>query len=130
MSSARRTLKTLAALLPLGALGISSALASTPASARDSTPAVAAQGSALEQPGVAERLAAIRAAVSEITGGPNLPQAGEPGIQRLAWHNWGNFGPWFNGGWKNWGNGWHNGGWNNWGNGWHNGGWKNFWANW
>ena len=51
MSSARRTLKTLAALLPLGALGISSALASTPASARDPAPAVAAQGSALEQPG-------------------------------------------------------------------------------
>ena len=45
--------------------------------------------------------------------------------ERLAWHNWANFGigiPYWNdwrNGWKNWGNNWKNG-WNNWGNGWNN----------
>jgi rSAM-associated Gly-rich repeat protein len=126
MSSARRTLGALAALLPLGALGISTALAATPAPS--------ATDSALERPGVAERLAAIRSAVSEMTADPSMPQPGAPGTETIAWHNWANFGPWGNGGWKNWGNGWHNGGWfnggwNNWNN-WKNGGWKNFWANW
>jgi rSAM-associated Gly-rich repeat protein len=137
MSSARRTLKTLAALLPLGALGISSALASTAASNPDSTPAPTVAAGTHEQPGVAERLAAIRAAVSEITADPTFPQADDPAMQRLAWGNWANFPAWGNGGWKNWGNGWKNGGWNNWANGWnnwknnwHNGGWKNYWVNW
>jgi len=60
---------------------------------------------------VAERLATIRAAVSEVTT-DDVKQNGEssgrdPGI-KLAWGNWG--GGW---GWPNWNN-WHN--WRNWGN--------------
>ena len=107
MSSPRRTLWALAALLPLGALGISTALASAPAPS-------AASG-AVERPGVAERLAAIRSAVSEIAADPAMPQPGDAGTETVAWGNWGNFNPWGNGGWRN---------------GWHNGGWKNYWGNW
>ena len=65
-------------------------------------------------PGVSERLAAIRAAVSELAG-PSI-KSGES-EQQLAWGNW-----WRNGGWRN-------GGWGNWRNGWHNG-WPNWWHNW
>ena len=61
---------------------------------------------------VAERLAAIRGAISEFTA------SGErEGEQQLAWGNWWRNGGWRNGGWGNWRNGWHNGGWHNW---WHN----------
>lgn len=136
MSSARRTLTALAALLPLGALGISSALAKAP-----TEPVASVTGSGAEQPGVAERLAAIRLAVSQVTADQAGLQLGDPAIEKAWWGNgpygggvWGN-----GGGWKNWGNGWHNGGWrnawanggwNNWHNNWHNGGWKNYWRNW
>ena len=65
-------------------------------------------------------------AVSDVAG---LQAAPAEGVQRLAWHNWANFGiglplwnNWRNG-WNNWGNNWRNG-WNNWGNGWHN--WHNY----
>ncbi len=117
-------LKALASLLPLGALGISVALAATPAKA-------AATDSDTEAAGVAARLQVIRAAVSDITAQQTGLQPGDPNIVK-AW--WGNWRPgWGNGGWRNWGNGWRNGGWGNWGNGWHNGGWhnwRNFWNNW
>ena len=76
-------------------------------------------------PRVAERLAAIRDAVSDVTLFENKAAPAPVGTERLAWHNWANFGigiplwnDWHNG-WKNWGNNWDNG-WNNWGNGWNN----------
>ena len=120
MSASRRMLKALAALLPLGALGASTALAS--AAAR---PAVAAHD------GVAQRLRAIRGAVSELTAKDADLAPGDPNIRKAQWVNW--LPGWGNGGWHN--GGWRNGGWNNWHNGWHNGGWgnggwHNGWHNW
>ena len=131
MISTRRTLKALAALLPLGALGISTALAGTPAK-----PIVVPGQEAVPPPGVAERLQAIRAAVSQVTAEQTGLQPGDPNIQKAWWGNWrpgwwANWHPgWGNGGWHNWHNGWGNGGWHNWHNGWGNGGWHNFWRNW
>jgi hypothetical protein len=80
---------------------------------------------------VSERLAAIREAVSAVSG-PETRIEERTGDQRLAWHNgWGNglgfglgFGrPWGN---FNFGQPWNN--WNNWRNGWNN--WHNGWGNW
>jgi rSAM-associated Gly-rich repeat protein len=131
MISTRRTLKALAALLPLGALAISTALAGTPVKPIV-TPSQETPGRETgAQSGVAERLKAIRSAVSQVTAEQTGLQPGDPNIQK-AW--WGNWRPgWGNGGWRNggWGNGgWRNGGWGNWHNGWGNGGWHNFWRNW
>jgi len=118
MSSTRRTLKALATLLPLGWLGISSALAAAP-----EKPIVPGATDAASAPDVAGRLAAIRSTVSQVTAEQTGLQRGDPNIQK-AW--WGNWGP---GVWANWHPGWGNGGWHNWGNGgWHN--WHNFWHNW
>jgi rSAM-associated Gly-rich repeat protein len=134
MSSVRRTLKVLATLLPLGALGVSSALAAAPGK-----PIVPAESDAAARPDVAERLSAIRSAVSQVTIDQTGLPAGDPNILKAWWGNWAprfwaNFHPgWGNGGWHNggWGNGgWGNGGWHNWHNGWRNGGWHNFWRNW
>src|SRR5215470_9011554 len=114
--------KILSVLLPAGALGMSILLGSAGAQAAPET-ALDPQADAAS-PRVGERLAAIRDAVSDVT----LPGAQAPaaaGTERLAWHNWANFGiglplwnNWRNG-WNNWGNNWRNG-WNNWGNGWGN----------
>jgi rSAM-associated Gly-rich repeat protein len=125
MSLTPRALKALMALLPMGAMGISSALAAVPPKPvhQDATQ-------------VAQRLQAIRSAVSQVTADQHGLPPGDPNIQK-AW--WGNFGPglgWRNGGWRNggWGNGgwrnggWRNAGWPNWGNGWPNG-WGNGWRN-
>jgi rSAM-associated Gly-rich repeat protein len=78
---------------------------------------------------VSERLAAIREAVSEVSGGRTRGADGAGG-QRLAWGNWGNGGfgfgfgtPWAN---FNYGVPWNN--WRNWRNGWNN--WRNGWGNW
>ena len=115
--------KILSVLRPAGALGMSILLGSTGAeAAREIALDPPAGGAA---PRIAERLAAIRDAVSEVTvPGPEAAPAVE-GSERLAWHNWANFGiglplwnNWRNG-WNNWGNNWRNG-WNNWGNGWNN----------
>ena len=77
MTTARRTLKALATLLPLGALGISSALAAVPAK-----PVVAVESSESADPGVAQRLSAIRNAVSEVT--EKLLAAVEPKFTALT----------------------------------------------
>jgi rSAM-associated Gly-rich repeat protein len=127
MISTRRMLKTLASLLPLGALGVSVALAATPAK-----PIISSGNEDAATRDVAGRLQAIRTAVSEVTAEQAGLQPGDPNIQK-AW--WGNWRPgWGNGGWRNWHNGWGNGGWGNggWGNGgWRNGGWGNGgWHNW
>ncbi|MEJ0020461.1 MAG: GrrA/OscA1 family cyclophane-containing rSAM-modified RiPP [Acetobacteraceae bacterium] len=116
MSSTRFTLRALAALLPLGAMGVSAALAAAP------EPPAAAEADPAARTGVAERLQAIREAVSEVTAEQANLEPGDPNILK-AW--WGN-GGWRNGGWRN--GGWGNGGWHNWGNGWPN--WHNFWRNW
>jgi rSAM-associated Gly-rich repeat protein len=119
--------KILSALIPAGALGMSILLAPGGAQAAHETAVDPQAGAAA--PGVADRLAAIRDAVSAVTmpGSEAAPAADDS--ERLAWHNWANFGigiPYWNdwrNGWKNWGNGWNNG-WNNWGNGWNN--WSNY----
>ena len=140
MSVGRKTKKALAVLLPVGVLGISSALATT----RTEVPRPANSENALNVTGVAERLRAIRAGVSEMSAA----KGDESTVANLLFAEWGNFGfgwrnggwGWHNGGWHNWHN-WGNGGWGNggWGNGWHNapnwgnGGWHNwhnFWHNW
>ncbi len=122
MSLRQKYLNILAGLVPAGAVGISVLLGSA-------APAAASQDPAAVQPpaatgGVADRLAAIRQAVSEVAGTAQ-PGAGE---QQLAWGNWRNGRRWGNGGlfrpfwgngiWRPWGN-WRNG-WNNWGNWWRN----------
>jgi len=123
MISSRRMLKALSGLLPLGAIGVSVALASTPAK-----PA----GAAVAQQDTADRLRAIRSAVTQVAAEQTGLQPGDPNIRQAWWSNW--WGPgWRNGGWRN--GGWHNGGWrngpwNNWHNGWGNGPWNNFWRNW
>jgi hypothetical protein len=139
MSSDRKISKALAALLPGGALGASIllALTSSVGEARSTQAADAAAG-----PNVAERLSAIRAAVSDLndaeapgaTGSGEFDPLGAPRAEQTWWGNggWGRWHwGWGNGGWPNWHNwhnGWGNGGWGN--GGWHNGGWHNYWHNW
>ncbi len=131
MISTWRPLQALGMLLPLGALGVSAALAATPAK-----PMVLTDGANVARPGVAERLHAIRNAVSKITADQAGLQPGDPNIQKAWWGNWHRrfwgprWGNWHPGLWANWHPGWGNGGWNNWHNGWGNGGWNNFWRNW
>lgn len=133
MSANKRISKVLAMLLPTGVLGISSALAATQV-----RPEPAPLASGLAPTHVADRLADIRRAVSDMDGineaksGPTVMLAEWLNVGGgVGWRNggWGNGGGWHNGGWGN--GGWHNGGWGN--GGWHNwgnGGWHNFWHNW
>lgn len=123
--------KALALLLPTGVLGISSALASTHASA----PGTEDAGKLPPQPvQVADQLKNIREQVSALQAEAQEPPEGTPKLLLAKWVNFGGGWGWRNGGWRNggWGNGgwhnWGNGGWHNWGNGWHN--WHNFWHNW
>ena len=125
--------KILSALIPAGALGMSLLLASGGAQAARETAIDPQAGAAA--PGVADRLAAIRDAVSAVTIPSSEAAPAAEGSERLAWHNWANFGwpvwsDWKNK-WKDWNNNWHNG-WNNWGNNWNNGwnNWGNNWKNW
>jgi len=119
MTTPRRTLKALAALLPLGAFSVSVALAAAPAK-----PLVPKSDDASATSDVATRLATIRTGVSQVIAAQEGLPEGDPNIVKAWWGNWrpgwGN-GGWRNGGWRNWGNGWHNGGWHNW---------SNFWRNW
>jgi hypothetical protein len=105
-------------LAPGGAIGMSLLLgASVPSFASDHPPGL--QPDLSRSIGVADRLAAIRDAVSELPATRLDRERAEP---QLAWGNW------RNGGWRN--GGWRNGGWANWHNGgWHNG-WPNWWHNW
>jgi rSAM-associated Gly-rich repeat protein len=122
MSLRQRYLKILSGIVPIGAAGVSLLLGSTAPAAADLGPA-AAQPRAADALRVAERLAAIREAVSDAAG-PEANTA-EPRPQ-LAWWAWRNGG----GGWRNGGGGWRNGGGGGWRNGgWHNG-WHNYWHNW
>jgi rSAM-associated Gly-rich repeat protein len=126
MAAKRGILESLAALLPLGALGISTALAAVPGKTElhNSSDAAAPRS-------VAIRLGAIRNAVSKTTAEQAGLVPGDPRIQKAWWANWHpGGGGWRNGGWGWRNGGWGNGGWPNWHNGWHNGGWHNFWRNW
>jgi hypothetical protein len=111
--------KILAGILPAGAIGASLLLGSAVSSGAKEEPA-GLQPRSFEPTGVAERLAAIRGAVSDVA---KAESAGHPDAKmRLAWGNWWrNWGyrPWggWGWGWPNWPN-WHN--WRNWGNWWHN----------
>jgi len=110
----------LSGILSAGPLSVSLLLgAAGPAAA--SQPPIGSQPLASEGERVAERLAAIREAVSAVTGHDGDLESPQPGNQRLAWGNW-----WNNWGWyRPWGWGWPN--WNNWRN-WNN--WHNWWRNW
>ena len=110
--------KILSEIMPAGAVGISLLLESTALGDANQPPS-GSQRAASELSSVSERLAAIRAAVSDVAG----PVTERNDEQQLAWGNW-----WRNWGWR--GPGWRNGGWGNWRNGWHNGGWHNWWRNW
>ena len=122
MARRQKYLRIFSRLLPAGTAGVLLLLgASVPAGAVPEPESL--QPPAASQPRVAERLAAIRDAVSGAAG----PSA-EGGANQLAWWAWrngGGGGAWRNGGWRN--GGWRNGGWRN--GGWHNG-WPNFWRNW
>ena len=113
MSLRQRYLKVLSQIMPAGAVGVSLLLGS--AALGDAARHSAALQSKTADPAtVAERLAAIRQAVSDVAEDAVNTR---PGEQQLAWGNWWRNGGWRNGGWGNWRNGWHNGGWHNW---WHN----------
>jgi rSAM-associated Gly-rich repeat protein len=116
LSLPQKYLKVVAQLAASGALGAALLLGSAAPSAADQEPA-ARQPANAQAAGVAERLAAIRDAVSTV--------AGAQATEQLA--QWWRNGGWGNGGWwrRRW---WGNGGpWGNWRNGWRN--WPNFWHN-
>jgi hypothetical protein len=108
--------------MPAGAVGASLLLGSAvPGSAKEEPAGL--QPRIFEPTEVAERLAAIRGAVSDVAKDQAAERA-DPKM-RLAWGNW-----WRNWGWGlrpwwGWGGGWPN--WNNWHN-WNN--WPNWWRNW
>ncbi|MGH7044830.1 MAG: hypothetical protein ACREE2_00385 [Stellaceae bacterium] len=126
MSLRQKYLEILSAIVPAGVLGVSLLLGTTTPGATSEEPA-SAQPFASHQVRVAERLAAIRDAVSDVAANQaekadDTAKAGNNDL-RLAWGNW-----WRNGGWgyrPRGGWGWPN--WNNWHN-WHN--WNNWWRNW
>lgn len=113
MSLRQRYLKVLSQIRPAGAVGVSLLLGAAAPGDAAQHPADA-QLAAADRSTVAERLAAIRQAVSDVAGDAVRSR---PGDQQLAWGNWWRNGGWRNGGWGNWRNGWQNGGWHNW---WHN----------
>jgi hypothetical protein len=117
MSLQQGYLKVLSRLPPVGAVGLALLLGASTSAIASSEPA-RLQPKAAAQPRVAERLAAIRDAVSTVAEQHATNQEGDK--LRLAWGNWWrNWGwrPWWGWGWPNWNN-WHN--WNNWPNWWHN----------
>ncbi|MBV8493013.1 MAG: hypothetical protein JO162_06000 [Alphaproteobacteria bacterium] len=124
MSLPRKYLKVVSQLITPGALGAVLTLgAAAPAAASTD-----AQASLVQREPVAERLTAIREAVSEIAGA-EAKVVDPTASRRLAWLNWRNGG--WGGGWG-WGRPWGGprwgwgGPWNNWHN-WNN--WRNFWNN-
>jgi rSAM-associated Gly-rich repeat protein len=105
MALTRRTLRAIVGLLSLGALGTSTALAAVPPKS-----VAPFEGRSAGDQDAADRLGAIRHAVSEIIAENTGLARGDPNIQKAWWGNW--HGGWRNGGWRN--GGWRNGGW-----GWH-----------
>jgi hypothetical protein len=114
MSLRQRYLRVLSQIMPAGAVGVSLLLGGAAPGDAAQHPADSRLSAADRSP-VAERLAAIRQAVSDIAADAVTSR---PSEQQLAWGNWWRNGGWRNGGWGNWRNGgWHNGAWGNW---WHN----------
>lgn len=125
MSRSTRYIELLSALLPAGSFGVSLALAASLQQAQATNLPTADKTPTPRIDSVANRLQAIREAVSDVTV-KEVPgkSPGDPNILLAQWGNWHN--GWGNGGWHNWHNGWGNGGWHNWHNGWGNGGWHNW----
>jgi len=129
LSLRQKYLNVVSKLATPGALGVA-VLLGTAAPGVASQEPVGRQPSAAQGERVSDRLAAIRDAVSAVSGAPE-ETSGRAGEQRLAWGNW-----WHNGGWGGWGRPWGGYGygaplvapWGNWRNGWNN--WRNFWNNW
>ena len=96
MSLTQKYVKIFSEIFPAGVMGMSLLLGFV-ASADANQPPAVAQPAASESSNVAERLAAIRDAVSDLSPivGPG------DGEQQLAWGNW-----WRNGGWPNWWRNW------------------------
>jgi hypothetical protein len=118
MSLRQKYLKILSGIVPAGAAGVALLLGSTAPNAAEDPASF--QPSAGDKAGVAERLAAIREAVSDVAEAESGAEKSD-GNLRLAWGNW-----WHNWGWNPGGGfGWPN--WNNWRN-WNN--WNNWWRNW
>jgi rSAM-associated Gly-rich repeat protein len=128
LSLPQKYLKVVSELATPGAVGVALLLGSAASSAASQDPA-GQQPTPAQEERVSERLAAIREAVSAVSG-PQTQTEGRAGDQRLAWHNgWGNgFGFGFGNPWGNFnfGQPWNN--WHNWRNGWNN--WRNGWGNW
>jgi hypothetical protein len=123
MSLQRKYVKILSGMLPAGIVGVSVLLGSTVPSTANEHPATS-QPLASDRDGVAQRLAAIRQAVSAVAD-QSETRAGNGGRLHLAWGNW-----WNNWGWGGWGRPWGGWGWPNWNNwrNWNN--WNNWWRNW
>jgi hypothetical protein len=127
LSLPQKYLKVVSELAASGAVGAALLLGSTPPAAAAQEPTAGQQPAVAQDGRVSERLAAIREAVSAVSG---ATAADHP---RLAWGNWRNGGWGGGGGWgygRPWGNfgfglPWNN--WNNWRNGWNN--WRNWWRN-
>jgi hypothetical protein len=125
LSLPRKYLKIVSQLVTPGAMGVALTLGAA-APAQASTEADMRASLSQREP-VAERLAAIREAVSQIAGA-EAPAKDPLAGRRLAWGNWHNWGgggwgwgrPW-GGPWGGWGGPWNN--WHNWNN------WRNFWGN-
>jgi hypothetical protein len=121
MSLKQKYVNILSGILPAGVVGASLLLGSTvPSTANEHPPA--AQPLASDGDAVAQRLVAIREAVSMVVDPADEETKPGDGNLHLAWGNWwNNFGwggrPWGGWGWPNWNN-WRN--WNNWNNWWHN----------
>jgi hypothetical protein len=128
LSLRQKYLEIVSKLMTPGAIGMAVLLGSAAPGAASQEPA-GQPGAPAQGERVSERLAAIRDAVSAVSGAP--AQAGEAaGERRLAWGNWrnGGFGFGFGRPWGNFNFGvpWNN--WHNWRNGWNN--WRNGWGNW
>ena len=95
LSLRQKYLNVVSKLATPGALGVAVLLGTAAPGAASQEP-VGQQPSAAQGERVSDRLAAIRDAVSAVSGAPE--QTGEPaGEQRLAWGNWGG-GGWGGGG--------------------------------
>ena len=130
MSLQHKYVKILSEILPVGAAGVSLLLGSTMPSAAHEHPGTS-QPLASDKDAVAQRLAAVREAVSAVADPADEETKPADSNLHLAWGNWWRNGGWRGPGWGNWG--WRGPGWRNWGwrgPGWRNGGWPNWWRNW
>jgi hypothetical protein len=121
MSLKQKYVNILSGILPVGAVGVSLLLGSTVPSAANEHPPTS-QPLASNRDAVAQRLVAIREAVSTVVDPADEETKPGDGKLHLAWGNWWNGGggwgrPWGGWGWPNWNN-WRN--WNNWNNWWRN----------